>query len=91
MLNNIRIEKIILAPILPKTFFWGFSSTSCYTLSQATIWAISGKTNDGTLRKWQKPYPNFEPNLGPQIFFLGFYLDYVPNYHPMQYPGKLIN
>ena len=30
---------------------------------------ISGKTNDGTLRKWHKPYPNFERNLGPTGFF----------------------
>ena len=36
--------------------------------------ATSGKTNDGTLRKFQ-----------------GFYLDNVPNYHPMQFPGKLMN
>ena len=29
MLNNIRIEKIILAQILAKISFGGFSSTSC--------------------------------------------------------------
>ena len=32
-------------------------------------WVMSGKTNNGTLRKWQKPYPNFEPNLALPKFF----------------------
>ena len=32
-------------------------------------WAISGKANDGTVRKWQKPYPNLELNLGSMKFF----------------------
>ena len=29
------------------------------------------------------------PIWHPQIFFKGFYLDNVPNYHPMQFPWKL--
>ena len=42
--------------------------------------------------------PNFDqfgPNLGPQIFFRGFYLyqmlDIIANYHCMQFQGKLMN
>ena len=29
--------------------------------------------------------------LGPQNSFQGFYLDNVASYHPMQFPGKLMN
>ena len=64
------IEKIISAPILAKRFFLEVSTLvpvrrHCPKLQS---WAISVKTNNGTLRKWQKPYPNFEPNLGPPKF-----------------------
>ena len=65
-LNNIRIEKIIAAPILPQKFFLEVSALIAVTnFSKLQSWAISGKTNDGTLRKWPKPYPNFELNLRP--------------------------
>ena len=54
-------------------------------------WEISGKTNDRTLKKWQKPCPYFKPNLGPQKLFSRFYLDNVPSYYTMQLPEKLTN
>ena len=50
----------------PKFFFGGFSIRHSPTLQP---WVISGKTTNGTLITWQKPYPNFEPNLAPPKFF----------------------
>ena len=38
----------------PKTFFMGFTSTSSYAMFEAIIYAISRKTNEPNLRKWQK-------------------------------------
>ena len=64
-LNNIRIGKIISAPVLPKKIFLVVS---------AVLAAILGniRKNNGNLRKWQKPYDNFITNLGPPKFFQGF-------------------
>ena len=44
---------------------------------QAIIYAISRKTNEPNLRKWQKinfgpDFVLFDPNLGPKIYFAGF-------------------
>ena len=85
MPHNIRTEKIILATILPKKNLLEVSALLAVRhCPKLQSWAISGKTNDGTFRKCQKPYPNFEPNLwGPLNSFQGFYLDNVPSYHPM--------
>ena len=74
----------------PQNFFGGFNSTRYQTLlSQAAICVISRKTNDTNLTKWRKP------NFRHQNFFCGFYiyqqLDIVQSYHPMQFPGKLMN
>ena len=65
-LDNIAIEKIISAPILAKRFFLEVSALVAVRrhCPKLQSWAISVKTNNGTLRKWQKPYPNFELNLG---------------------------
>ena len=68
-LDNIRIEKIILAPILPKNFFEVSALLAVRHCPKLQSWLLSGKTNDGTLRKWQKSYPNFTPNLGGPKFF----------------------
>ena len=45
-----------------------------------------------------KPWENdknpaliLSPIRGPKSVFEGFYLDNVPGYHPMQFPGKLMN
>ena len=58
-LDNIRIEKIISATIWATEFFFFFFEISalldvrqCPKLQSC---AISRKTNDATLRKWQKP------------------------------------
>ena len=69
--NNIRIENIILAPIRA-SFFYGVSSTKCYTLSQAAI-LCNTKENQWTKLQNDKK-TNFEPNFGPQGFFAGFSL-----------------
>ena len=56
MLNGIRIEKIILTPIWATKLFLEVSALPnvrhCPKLQSC---AISRKTNDATLRKWQKP------------------------------------
>ena len=42
-------------PILvPQIFFVGFTSTRCCKLLQAITYAILRKTNEPSLRKWQK-------------------------------------
>ena len=68
--DNIRIEKIIAAPILPPKIFLEISALLAVRhCPKLQSWAISEKTNDGILRKWQKPYPNSKPNLGPTKLF----------------------
>ena len=57
MLDNMRIEKMISAPIWATNFlFFKISALSdvrnCPKLHSCTV---SRKTNDTTLRKWQKP------------------------------------
>ena len=55
--------------------------------------AISRKTNDANLRKWQKK-AHFESNFGPPNFFprvLPLLIDIVPSYHSMQFKRKLMN
>ena len=45
-----------------------------------------------TLRKWKKQ--NFGPSFGPANFFswvLPLLVGNIPSYHPMQFPGKLID
>ena len=69
----------------------------CLKLSS---YAISRKTNESNLRKWQKTsfetdFGSFCPRMGPQNFFHGFYhyymLDIDASYHFMQLQGKLMN
>ena len=91
-LNIIRLEKIISAPMLPPKFFLEVSALPAVRhCPKLQSWAISGKTNDGILRKKQKSYHNFESNLDPTDLFQGFYLDNIPTYHPMYIPGKLLS
>ena len=92
-LDNTRIEKIISAPILGKNSFLFVVSallavSHCPKLQSG---AILGKTNDETLIKWQNPTLIWNPIWRPRNFFQGFYLHNVPSYHPMQFPGKLMN
>ena len=54
-------ENLILAPIWASyaligatNFLCGFSTTRCYTLSQAAILCNINKTNDANLIKWRK-------------------------------------
>ena len=59
-LDDIRIEKIISAPIRNTKLFLEVSAlrdvTHCVKLRSC---ALSRKTNDATLRKLQKPYFHF--------------------------------
>ena len=57
MLNNIRIEKIISAPIWATKIFGGDVSTLLEVrhCSKLQSCAISKKTNDAALRKWRTP------------------------------------
>ena len=56
MVDNIRIEKIISAPISATKFLLEVRAQldvrHCPNLQ---LWAISRKYNDSTLMKWQKP------------------------------------
>ena len=68
MLHDIRIEKIILAPVWAPKWFSKISEVSallnvrhCPRLQSS---AISRKTNEATLRKCQKPMK--------KTFFMGF-------------------
>ena len=78
-----------------KTFFVGFTSSSCYTLLQA-ITVCNVKEN--WLTRLEKMAKNlvFWPKFGPQRFFFHeFYiwkmLEIVANYHWMLFQGKLMN
>ena len=61
---------------------------------------FQGKAMTQTWENGKKPsfetdFGSFGPNLGPIIFFHGFYLNYmldiIASYHCMQYQGKLMN
>ena len=74
-LNDIRIEKIILVQ-LSDTFFFFFFFFEVLALLDVRYCpklqsgALSRKTNDVTLRKWQKS--SFQIQFGaPEIFFHG--------------------
>ena len=68
----------ILLPLtqicIQKIFFIDFNCTRCYILLQAIIYAISRKTNEPNLRKWQKTqfwaqFWSIWPKCEPQMFF----------------------
>ena len=55
-LNNNRIENITSAPIWTKNVFFEVSALlDVRHRFKLQSCAISGKTNDATLKKWQKP------------------------------------
>ena len=94
MLNNIRIEKINLAPIWATKFFLEVSALrnvrivpSCNLVQYQAKLMMQPSEN---LKN-----PKFGPNLGAQIFFRGFHLywwlDNIPNYYPIQFFGKRMN
>ena len=84
----------------PQIFCVGLTSTRCYTLLQAIIYAISRTTDESNLRIWQKTQfwaylcPVW-PKFGSAFFFCKFYhyymLDIVASYHCMQQQRKLMN
>ena len=56
-LDDIRIEKIISAPIWATIFFFFLEVLFLVGVRHCPklqSWAIARKTNDATLRKWQK-------------------------------------
>ena len=56
MLNKIRIEKIISVPIWATNFLFEVSALlDVRHIPKLQFCAISRKTNDATLRNWQKP------------------------------------
>ena len=63
----------------PQNFFsWVLPLLDVIHCCKLSLYAISKKTNEPNMRKWQKPIftPNFgpfDPNLGPQISFCEFY------------------
>ena len=93
-------NKIIVGLILAQIwsiFFVGLHVIHCCKLS---LYAISRKSNESNLKKWQKTsfehnFGTFGPNLGPQNFFHGLYFYYIlgtiASYHCIQFQGKLMN
>ena len=95
---------VILAqirPVLPKKKLFSILHLQdvmhCYKL---LLYAISRKTNESNLRKWQKTYFwdwfwNLRPKFGPQTFFCGWclykMLEVVISYHCMHFHRKLMN
>ena len=79
---------------------WVLSLLDVFHCCKLSLYALSRKTNEPNLRKWQKPsvkteFGPFSPNLGPKKFSCGFYhhsiLDNAASYHCRQFQGKLIN
>ena len=71
ILDDIRIEKIISAPIWAPIFFKVSALLDVRHCPKLKSCVISRKTNDATLRKWQKP--SFRTQFGaPEIFSMGF-------------------
>ena len=80
-------KKLILSLVLasfdpklvPKKIFMGLPLLEVIHCCKLSLYAISRKTNEPNLRNDKKPSfgSNFGPfgtNLGPKIFFRGFYL-----------------
>ena len=74
-------KKLILGVILtdfgpnlvPKFFSWDLPQLEVKHCGMLSLHAISKKTNESNLKKWQKTSsgPDFGP-IGPNIFFLDF-------------------
>ena len=75
-----------------KSFSWVFPLLVVRNCSKLSSYAIYKKSNKPNLRKWWKTFFPFGPNLGPQFFFRGFYLDQmletVACYNCMQFQEK---
>ena len=78
MAKNLVLSLILatLAQIWAQmTFFVDFTSTDVRNCCKLSLYAISGKTNEPNLRKWQKKpsfRPDFDLNLVSKIFSAGF-------------------
>ena len=88
-LDNIRIEKIISAQILDKEkkIFEISALLAVRQCPKLQSWAILGKCWEND----KNPTLILNPIWGLRNLFQGFYLDNVWSYHPMQFPGKLMN
>ena len=85
---------------LPKLFSWILSLLDVIHCCKLLLYAISKKTHEPNLRKWQKlsfgaNFGPFSTNLGPKTFFQRFYLynmlEIVARYHCMQFQRKQMN
>ena len=86
----------------PKRFLEGFTSTRCWHYSKLSSYAISRKTYDRNLIKWQKRKKNsfwtwfrpVGPKFEPSIFFSKIWLlkslDIIVNYRHLQYQKKIM-
>ena len=94
----------ILAQIWsPKDFSWILPLLDVTHCCKLSLYAISRKTNERKLRKWQKTsfradFGSFDPNVAPpplpklfREFYLYYMLNIVARYHCMQFQRKLMN
>ena len=91
-------KKTLFGPL--KFFWWVVPLLGLIHCCKLSLYAISRKTNESNLRKWQKnlvlgPIWNLQPKFGLQTFFCGWYLykmlEVVASYHCMQFHRKLMN
>ena len=93
-LDSIKTEKIISVPILAKKYFWRFQLY--YMLDIIPSCNLVQYHGNIMMIAWENgKNPNFGPILGPPKIFYEFYhykyFGNFPSYHPMQFPGKLID
>ena len=95
-------KNLVLGPVLAQIwaqrfFWWILPVLDVRHCCKVSLYAISRKTNEPSLRKWQKTqfWAQFWLKFGPPNFFCGFYLcqylGIVPGYNLMQFQGKLLN
>ena len=89
-IDNIRVEKIISAPISATIFFWRVQFY--YMLNTVPSCNLLKCQKNIMIQPWENgKNPNFGPSFGPWRFFHGFYQYwYLSSYHPMQFPEKLM-
>ena len=98
--NDKMILDLILTTLaqiwILKFFMWILPSLDVRLCRKPSLYAISRRTNEPSLRKWQKTldFGPFAPNLGCQILFSKIWLpqslDVTVRHHHVQYQEKLM-
>ena len=74
MAKNLILGLILAQILSQKIFSWDLPRLDVIHCCKLSLHAISRKTNELNLRKWQKISfgPDFGPNLDSQFFFVDF-------------------